>query len=148
MKRVSASCAEPEPTYKIGRFPGNRLKREIRNFERDHKSGITKTDARRLLREVAAALNDTEKDDRMRAQVSKLGRNYELDDFAVRDVPRFDAFRAEIKAFSSAERIAYQDDAAVDPAAAVLATPAEVEALETTPEPALVDVPAAEAGIH
>lgn len=124
----------------------DRLKRAIRNFERDHKSGITKTDARRLLREVASALSDTEKDDRMRAQVSKLGRDYELDDFAARDVPRFDAFRAEVKAFSSAERIAYQDDAAIDPAAAVLATPAEVEALETAPEPAIDDVPATDAG--
>jgi predicted ATPase len=112
----------------------DRLKRTIRNFERDHKTGISKTDARRLLRDVTAALGDSDADDRLRAHISKLGRDFELDDFAVHDVPRFDEFRAEVKAFGSAQRIAFQDDAAVDPAAAVIEVPAPAPTTAITPK--------------
>lgn len=61
--------------------------------------------------------------DELQPLLAGIATQFELGDRAAPNVPRFDDFREAIKAIGSSERIAYQDDAAVDPAAAVLDPP-------------------------
>lgn len=94
----------------------DRLKRAIKNFARNHPSGIKKHDAKRLLREIESALGDSEFGDSIMPRVNRIVRDFELADSTSQNVPRFIQFREEIRSLSSSERIAYQDDALVDPA--------------------------------
>lgn len=97
----------------------DRLKRAIKNFTRNHPSGMRKHDAKKLLREIEAALGTSEFCDEIRTRVHRVSREFELTDPTSPNVPRFPQFRDEIKALSSSERIAYQDDALSDPVGAL-----------------------------
>lgn len=98
----------------------DRLKRAVRAFARDHTAGIRKQEARRLIREIDVALGDSDFADELRGRVQKVAREFELNDRANPNVPRFEEFRDAIKALATSERLAYQDDAGTYPAAAVL----------------------------
>jgi hypothetical protein len=108
----------------------DRLKRAVRNFNRDHPTGIKKPAARRLLREIESALDDSDHVDDLRARAHAISRDFGLDNLTEENVPRFDEFREGIRAFSSVDRIAYQDDASRDPAAALLTAPVRLSAEE------------------
>lgn len=101
----------------------DRLKRLVKNFELDHKKAISKHDAARLLRHLDAALGESRFRDALAPRLEEIGRGFELVDLTNLQVPRFAEFRAAILAFGESERLAYQDDAEVDPAAAILPKP-------------------------
>ncbi|OII21862.1 AAA family ATPase [Curtobacterium sp. MCBA15_013] len=96
------------------------LKRAVRNFERDHTDGIKKIAARKLLRELETALDDADHVDEFRTRLYSISREFQLDDLAEPNTPRFAEFREQIRAFSNVSRIAYQDDASRDPASALI----------------------------
>ncbi|EFQ82024.1 hypothetical protein HMPREF0063_12866 [Aeromicrobium marinum DSM 15272] len=97
----------------------DRLKRAIKNFTRNHPSGMRKHDAKKLLREIEASLGASEFGDEVRPRVHRIAREFELTDSTSPNVPRFPQFREEIKSLNSSERIAYQDDALSDPVGAI-----------------------------
>ncbi|MRJ77591.1 hypothetical protein GEV29_13680 [Aeromicrobium sp. SMF47] len=97
----------------------DRLKRAIKNFTRNHPAGMRKHDAKKLLREIEAALGTSEFGDEIRPRVHRIAREFELTDPTSPNVPRFPLFRDQIKALNSSERIAYQDDALSDPVGAL-----------------------------
>ncbi len=101
----------------------DRLKRAVRNFSRNYTAGIKKPDAKRVLREIEGAISDSPFGDELRTRVRALHRDFELGDAADQAVPRFDEFRERVRGFATGERIAYQDDAAQDPAGAILSEP-------------------------
>lgn len=98
----------------------DRLARAIKNFSRNHPAGMKKHDAKKLMREIEAALSSSAVGDEIRPRIHQIIRSFELNDLTHAHVPRFDEFRQDIKALHSSERLAYQDDAARDPAAQIL----------------------------
>lgn len=110
-KRLEAAADEEERNR-----TDDRLKRAIKNFTRNHPSGMRKHDARRLLREIESALGDSEFGDTILPRANRIARDFELADPTSQNVPRFTQFREEIRSLSSSERIAYQDDLLLDPA--------------------------------
>lgn len=98
----------------------DRLKRVVKNFTRDHTTGIKKVAARKILLEIESALGDTPFADKLRPQIHSITREFELENLTEPTVQRFDEFRERIRAFSTSERIAYQDDATRDPSSALL----------------------------
>lgn len=104
----------------------DRLKRAVKNFSRNHPSGMKKYDANKLIREIESALATSSMGDSILSRVFRISRSFELDDLASPNVPRFAEFREQIKALSSSERVAYQDDALKDPAAEVIPSPAKI----------------------
>lgn len=115
----------------------DRLKRAVKNFSRNHTTGMKKHDATKLLREIETSLSDADFANEIRSRVHSIARDYELSDLSTPNVPRFVAFRDDIRSFASSERISYQDDALRDPAADILSGSASGEAL--------IPVPAAQA---
>lgn len=105
----------------------DRLKRAIKNFTRNHPSGMKKHDANRLVREIESALTNSAMGDDILPRIARISRSYELNDLSISHVPRFAEFRDDIIALSSSERVAYQDEALKDPAAEVLPTIAKVD---------------------
>lgn len=94
----------------------SRLDRAVNNFLRDFPSGIRKVDAKRVIREIDIALDDTDYTDQHRVVLMRLRREFGLEDSSKQpEVPNFDKFREEIKALGNADRAAYQDDATKDP---------------------------------
>lgn len=98
----------------------DRLKRVVKNFDLNYSNAISKHDAVRLLRQMDSALGDSRFRDTLAPRLGQIGRDFELDDLSSVQVPRFGDFRTRILAFGQSERLAYQDDAEVDPAAAFL----------------------------
>jgi predicted ATPase len=98
----------------------DRLKRSVSNFLKNHTRGMRKNDARRLVRELKSALVLSEVSDVLVARIQSISRAHGLDDPVGDSLVDFEGFRDAIKELGAAERIAYQDDAASDPAASVL----------------------------
>jgi predicted ATPase len=102
----------------------DRLKRAVNNFLRDHSQGMRKHDAKRLMRELESALDDSSVGEAIRPRLSRIIRGHELNDASTPNVPRFSTFREEVRALGTSERLLYQDDAAKDPASAFMEQPA------------------------
>lgn len=98
----------------------DRLRRIVKNFELNYSDAISKHDAGRLLRQMDSALGESRFRDSLTPKIEQIGREFELDDLSSIQVPRFVDFRAKVLAFGQSERLAYQDDAELDPAAAFL----------------------------
>lgn len=102
----------------------DRLKRAVNNFLRDQSQGMRKHDAKRLMRELESALDDSSVGEAIRPRLSRIIRGHELNDASTPNVPRFSTFREEVRALGTSERLLYQDDAAKDPASAFMEQPA------------------------
>ena len=102
----------------------DQLARHIQGFLRDHptSSGITKYDAGRVLRQIGLAMPNDVHSDGARLALSAIQRDFELEDSAHPQVPRFDEFRTAIESLGQLDRLQYQDDTQVDPSAAVTET--------------------------
>lgn len=100
----------------------DRLKRAVKNFERNHTLGMRKQLATKLLREVDSASRTSPFSNDIRIKLDQITKDFELLDLRTVNVPRFDDFKGAIRGLAISERIAYQDDAATDPAASVLPT--------------------------
>jgi predicted ATPase len=107
----------------------DRFARAVASFQSTYANGISKYDARRVLRELDILLGEGPHTDRVRSVLQRLQREYELASAGPPVVARFDDFRDEVIALATFERLAYQDDARIDPAAAVLPS-REVEPVE------------------
>ncbi|WP_186446952.1 TOPRIM nucleotidyl transferase/hydrolase domain-containing protein [Mycolicibacterium porcinum] len=115
----------------------DRLKRSVKNFERNHTLGMRKQVAMKLLREIETASRTSPFSNDIRDKLDNIAKDYELTDLSVPNVPRFDEFRVAVKGLAMSERLAYQDDAATDPAASVLpATPKRAKVRRTGAEAA------------
>lgn len=101
----------------------DRFKRTLSNFDSMYPTGISKYDARRLVRELDTKLADGPHTDEARSRLQHLLRTYELNSAAQPEVARFNQFRDEVLALGQLERAAYQDDAESDPAAQILDLP-------------------------
>jgi len=101
----------------------DKVKRTVRTFLRAHNRGITKRDAKRLLRELTDGFSQSDWVDEATMRISQIRQKHELEDLARPTVQDFDAFRTAIRSLGEKERQAYQDDATQDPAAPLL-TPA------------------------
>ena len=95
----------------------DRLYRAVQTFLRDYPRGMRKFEAQRTLRTIRAGLTGTDHADKIRKIVGQIERDYELDDLATPNVPRFDQFRDDVKALNNWDRVLYQDDGVRDPSA-------------------------------
>ncbi|MCJ1707855.1 AAA family ATPase [Microbacterium sp. VKM Ac-2923] len=98
----------------------DKVKRSVRTFLRAHTQGITKRDARRLLRELADGFSQSDWVDEATKRIATIRQKHELEDLTRPTVEDFEAFRTAIRALGEKERQAYQDDATQDPAAPLL----------------------------
>lgn len=112
----------------------SRLDRAVRAFEADYSRGVAKTDALRVLKQIDAALGDSEFADQHRIQIAGIIRDFELHDRAHPTVPRFPNFKDAVRALRSNERLAYQDDAQQDPSASHPPQPLRTAAPVPAPE--------------
>ncbi|WP_157811226.1 hypothetical protein [Microbacterium lacus] len=99
----------------------DKVKRTIKNFARTHTRGISKREAKRLLRELADAFAQSDWVDEATQRISAIRREHELEDSTSPTVVDFDGFRGAIRSLGEKERQQYQDDATKDPAASLLA---------------------------
>ena len=104
----------------------DKIKRTVKNFLRTHTKGITKRDAKRLLRELTDAFAHSDWVDEAVRQIGAIRNDHRLEDSTSPAVQDFDGFRDAIRALSEKERQQYQDDASKDPAASLLAGVPEV----------------------
>lgn len=98
----------------------DKIKRSITNFVRNHPKGISKYDARRLLRELTVAFQDSDWADEAIHQIGQIRREHELEDPTTSTVQEFVVFKEKILALGTKERLEYQDDSNKDPAAALI----------------------------
>ncbi|NMO03286.1 AAA family ATPase [Gordonia sp. TBRC 11910] len=98
----------------------DKVKRAVKNFLRNHKKGISKREATRLLRELTDAFASSDWIDEATRQIGEIRRVYELNDSSSPAVHDFSEFRKAIQALGEKERLEYQDDASKDPAAQIL----------------------------
>jgi len=101
----------------------DRFKRTLANFDSTYPTGISKYDARRLMRELDTKLAQGPHTDEARSRLQSILRTYELASAAQPEVARFADFRADVLALGQLERATYQDDADSDPAAEILIAP-------------------------
>lgn len=98
----------------------DKVKRTVKNFYRTHTRGITKREAKRLLRELADAFAQSDWVDEATIRIGKIRLQHELEDAVSPTVQDFGGFRSAIRALGEKERQEYQDDATKDPAAKLL----------------------------
>lgn len=98
----------------------DKVKRTVRTFLRTHTHGITKREARRLLRELADGFSQSDWVDEATKRIGRIREEHELEDLTRPTVRDFDAFRTAIRGLGEKERQSYQDDATQDPAAPLL----------------------------
>lgn len=95
----------------------DRLMRAIEIFKADHKNGMRKFEAVKLLKDINSALESTEYGETMSIRIGRISREFELADISNPNVPNFDNFRDTIISLQSHRRLVYQDDTLRDPAA-------------------------------
>ena len=98
----------------------DKVKRTVKTFLKSHTKGITKREAKRLLRELTDAFTQSEWVDQATRQIGEIRNKHALEDATTLVVGDFDSFREAIRALGEKERQQYQDDASKDPAAALL----------------------------
>ncbi len=98
----------------------DKVKRTVKNFLKSHTKGITRREAKRLLRELTDSFAQSDWVDEATRQIGAIRSEHRLEDVAVLTVADFDGFREAIRALGEKERQQYQDDATKDPAAALL----------------------------
>ncbi|MGX5654358.1 hypothetical protein ACWKWC_06245 [Geodermatophilus nigrescens] len=98
----------------------DRFARALSSFETTYTNGITKYDARRVVRELDTSLGEGPHTDQARSVLQRLKRDHDLESATSPLVPRFDDFKNEVLALGRMERISYQDDARMDPAGQIL----------------------------
>jgi predicted ATPase len=100
----------------------DKVKRTVKNFLTTHNRGITKREAKRLLRELTDAFSQSDWVDEATRQIAVIRHEHALEDVSSLTVHDFEGFRASIRALAAKERQQYQDDATKDPAAALIGT--------------------------
>jgi len=100
----------------------DKVKRTVKNFIKTHTRGITKREAKRLLRELSDAFASSEWVDEATKQIGTIRQLHEIEDSVSPTVKNFDAFRDAIRSLGEKERQQYQNDASKDPAAKLLET--------------------------
>lgn len=98
----------------------DKVKRTVKNFLRTHTRGITKREAKRLLRELTDAFAQSDWIDEATKQIGAIRVTHALEDVSVPTVQNFDGFRDAIRSLGEKERQHYQNDASKDPAAQLL----------------------------
>lgn len=106
----------------------DKIKRTVKNFLRTHTKGITKREAKRLLRELTDAFAQSDWVDEAVRRIGIIRHDFALEDPVSPTVQDFEAFRAAVRALAEKERQQYQDDASKDPAANLLTEPASAVA--------------------
>lgn len=100
----------------------DKVKRTVKNFLRAHPRGITKREAKRLLRELSEAFARSDWVDEATRQIGTIRSEHALEDVTLPTVQDFVSFSNAIRALGEKERQEYQDDATKDPAAVLLDT--------------------------
>jgi hypothetical protein len=100
----------------------DKIKRTVKNFIRTHTRGITKREAKRLLRELTDAFALSDWVDEATKQIGTIRQVHALEDTVSPIVHDFEAFRDAIRSLGEKERQQYQNDASKDPAAKLLET--------------------------
>lgn len=83
----------------------------MKNFLKSHTKGITKREAKRLLRELADAFAQSDWVDEATRRIGAIRNEYALEDVATLTVEDFDGFREAVRALGEKKRQQYQDDA-------------------------------------
>lgn len=102
---------EAAATEETQRRGSRRLNGKIREFERDHKTGITKRIARSLLREIDQILDRTDSAEHVRVELAAIRRDFDLDEQISEPVAKFDEFAERIRRLSLSQRLTLQDAA-------------------------------------
>lgn len=92
----------------------NRLNRTIAGFLSDYPSTTTRERGRLLVEDIQASIDNTEEGDRVKLQLEKLRRDFELDENLKDPIDRFDEFRERVQALQYQERFAKQETQATD----------------------------------
>ena len=87
-----------------------RIDRVVGAFERDHPQGISKHRARTLLRDVERSLDDSDDGERVRSGVTRINRDFGLNEQSGGNVTGFDEFKTRVRALKVLERLAQQDE--------------------------------------
>lgn len=98
----------------------DKIKRTVKNFLRTHSKGITKREAKRLLRELTDAFAQSDWVDEAVHRIAVIRNDFALEDSTNPTVHDFESFRGAVRALAEKERQQYQDDASKDPAASLL----------------------------
>jgi len=98
----------------------DKVKRTVKNFIRTHTKGVTKREAKRLLRDLADAFTTSTWVDDATRRIGDIRRVHDLEDNQIPTVQDFDGFRDSVRSLAQRERQQYQDDASKDPAASLL----------------------------
>lgn len=109
-----ASRLESAEEAEAERRGSRRLSGKIREFERDHKEGISKRRARILLREIEQILDRSEAAEHLRVELAAMRRDFALDVEITRPVGDFDAFGSRIRRLSLAQQRDDQERASAD----------------------------------
>ncbi|MEU3473153.1 MULTISPECIES: AAA family ATPase [Rhodococcus] len=98
----------------------DRVKRAIKSFAQNYKTGITKRQAQKLIYELLDAFDRSDWVEQATFQLSRIRTEHNLQDSKSLTVEDFSKFREDIISLSTHEKQHYQDDAAKDPAEEVI----------------------------
>lgn len=86
-----------------------RLEREVAAFNDDHQTGITKTRAMKMLRSISSALNTSDEDNLVRAEIASIETDFMLASRPADPVSDFPAFREKVLRLPHLARLNYHE---------------------------------------